>query len=312
MVVLDTVTKRSSCIRPGAASKVSRGASGLLTATQTITDSARTAVSAATRLHAQAQRMRASLLRLDSESYVTSAGCREAASMVYTTARLAGEAAAAVGDTGVAVGEVQEMARNFVEVLDAAGAWQEEPAPKPEPPPPSKDKEEEDADSSDEDSAPMTTQSRQMLLRKINAEVLGLQQELRSLVAKSPALIEVVSVGQKQNLFSLVAELMEKARTEVSKNPNAFVQSKEGSAEAFVTAVLSAVQFIVAAGKWSKIAVPSLEARLVRLAALLDATKVHEMVVELFDHAMACAENPAKVLLREHLTAAANSIRVFA
>merc|ERR1712216_578635 len=142
--------------------------------------------------------------------------------------------------------------------------------------------------------------------QKLNGEVLTLQQELRGLVNVDPALIPAVSPAQKDALFAIVAELLGQARHGISRAWYAQWVKDDSKSEpsTFPDLVEAALGFVMSASSWEKVAIPSIDARLLRLAALVDSGLLCTMLQEdLFQHALQLASKDEAVSLEARFTA---------
>lgn len=242
--------------------------------------------------------------------------CEGIAEVLETISRLAREAAESGAAAAVAVGEVQRHAENLVEVLGAAGLW-EKIQNKSEDSKKSKDregKEVKDDDSSEEEKEPWQEHADWVLtLQKINGEVVTLQQELRSLVGQDPALIPVVTPAQKEALFAVVAELLAQARNAVSRAwYTQWITDDSGTVPiAFPELVEAALGFVLSAASWDRIAVPSIDARLLRLAALVDCRLLCLMLREnLFEHSLQLAPKEDVPQLEKRFASAEQAMKI--
>jgi len=315
--VLDAVSKAGTNLRDGLAKQVMEGAKGLIKSTEQVSDLGQSTLFRSVKLMSHTSRMVATLREMAELPGTRGAPSASIAGLVDTVAWLAADTAEAVGAAAVAVGDAQQTARNFVDVLQAAGAWskgkddgkgdEDEAAEAGSKSPRSADEAESAKEPCDERLV------RHKLLLRLNTEVLRQQQELRGLVLRSPALIEAVSTGQKGALFEVVAEVLEGARGSVSTAWRNSLISSESGKEAFVDSVEGALGFVFAAAAWEKLAVPSLEARLLRMASLLDGRLLRQMLSEdLFKHAVALAPDEHGIArkLAKRLDAAANSMQL--
>jgi hypothetical protein len=213
--------------------------------------------------------------------------CHVTADLVATIVRVVGEVADSVRVAAINVADAQQTALNFVEVLEAAGVWADSERARQD----EQDKngegakekgEEAEASSNEEEDEEKTPEQereeRWRLLKSINEEVLKLQGEMRQTVNQNPALLEAVAVGEKQMLFAQVAEVLESNRILVGRAWRARASSDEDS----LAAVEEALDFIFAAAAWKKIAAPSFEARLLRLASLVDRLLLGQMLQDDF------------------------------
>eukprot|EP00929_Paragymnodinium_shiwhaense_P099106 TRINITY_DN60665_c0_g1_i1.p1 TRINITY_DN60665_c0_g1~~TRINITY_DN60665_c0_g1_i1.p1 ORF type:complete len:828 (-),score=158.19 TRINITY_DN60665_c0_g1_i1:241-2724(-) len=101
-------------------------------------------------------------------------------------------------------------------------------------------------------------------LRNLHKELADMQFELRAFALKTPALLSTVSIAVKEQVFLLVREVLSRIALSVQE---ALARGSPQSAE-------SALLPIFAAFSWRLVAIPSLEARLLRLAACFDAAAV--------------------------------------
>merc|ERR1712070_1323233 len=181
-------------------------------------------------------------------------------------------------------------------VLGAAGMWDKmdsEQKADQKPGKKSEAKQEKGEDSSDEEKEPWQEHAECVdLYQKLNGEVVALQKELRGLVMEDPALIHAVTPAQKQGLFAVVAELMERARQAVSRAwYDQWVRDDVNTKpQAFSELIEAPLGFVLSASSWDKVAAPCIEARLLRLAALVDSALLCSMLQDdLFNHAIQLA-----------------------
>lgn len=315
--VLDCVRRVSAKLKKPVAGQLVRGAKGLMKTTEAVADRGRDALLRATTLASSVAQMRLALADIGLSGNTSLRLCLGLADLVATVSRLTGNCAHAVGAAAVVVGDAQRTAQNFIDVLEAAGVWASADVPEErkdktdEDPKEKKDDDASDDDSDDEDKEPSTPGSkrwqRHRLLVSLNAEVTGMQRELRGMVSKSPSLIEAVSGPQKVELFALAAELVEGARIAARRGASARLSPTASEADA----VESALDFIFAASDWEKVAMPSLGARLLRLASLVDGRLLQTMLrEELFDPLLAFARASARPQLEKRFNAAAEAIRL--
>lgn len=199
--------------------------------------------------------------------------------------RVVGEVADSVRVAAITVADAQQTARNFVEVLEAAGVWAESQRAKEDEKGDEKGegpKKDEDSSASEDDEEKTPAKEREercRLLLRLNTEVLELQRESRQIVSRSPALLEAVAGGEKHALFALVAEILDNGRAAVGRAWRRSVA--EGNPSQSVAVVEETLDFFFAAAAWNKIAAPSsFEARSLRLASLVDSALLREMVQE--------------------------------
>eukprot|EP00929_Paragymnodinium_shiwhaense_P056758 TRINITY_DN28415_c0_g1_i1.p1 TRINITY_DN28415_c0_g1~~TRINITY_DN28415_c0_g1_i1.p1 ORF type:complete len:1497 (-),score=500.47 TRINITY_DN28415_c0_g1_i1:60-4550(-) len=273
--VLDTVNKMGSNLKPAVAKQVVEGARGMMAAVKDVSQNARDALDQVVKLTKATSDMREALEGRARRGSVTQYTCEAVASLVNTVERIVRETTSQIGATATAVGDAQQLGKNFVLVLEATGVWAEgvEQEKREKAKRAGKDGE-ASSDSDDEKDGSKDTPEDQRFKRhrlfcKLNEAVAELQLEMRQLVTKTPALIEAVNVGQKRALFGLVVELLESAREAVGKTLRFKEGASDESAE-LLEGVREKASFVYAAAAWNEVALPSLEARLLRLACLVD------------------------------------------
>jgi len=247
-------------------------------------------------------------------SLVSTTVCEGIADVLETVARLAREAAEAGAAAAVAVGEAQRHAENLVEVLGAAGLWEKmDEESKSDKQRASRKNEAKDSDSSEDEKEPWEEHAEWVcIIQKLNGEVLALQQELRGLVITDPALIHAVSPPQKESLFAVVAELLAQARHAVSRSWYAqWVTHESAAPKAFNDLVEASLAFVTSASLWDKIAVPSIDSRILRLAALLDCRLLCTLLREdLFEHVLQLASKDEAPCLEARFAAVTSAMTV--
>jgi len=118
---------------------------------------------------------------------------------------------------------------------------------------------------------------RSRLLRELSHEVAALQKELRAFVSAHPEVLDYVSLAAKEALFSVLGEILRELAVEASRA--AAAKGAEDPHDA-IEAVLAPA---FAAAAWDTAACPSLEARVLRLAGIVDAASLRSMLgTELF------------------------------
>jgi len=317
MPLLDVVSKRSACLRESMVRQVIKNTSGLLQLTEKISGMSKEVAMRQSALVSHATAVLDMLHGLLGRTMVPTSVCEGIADVLETVARLAREAAESGAAASTAIGEAQRHAENLVEVLGAAGLWEKADA---------EEKGERDAkkkrdgakkeaeDSSDEEKEPWEQHVEwTCLLQKLNGEVLALQQELRSLVSTDPALIHAVTPMQKEALFAVVAEMLAGSRQTISRAW--YAQWVEDDSKAipatFPELVEVAMATVVSASSWDKVAVPSVDARQYRLAALVDSGLLCTMLQEdLFQHAMQLASNDEGPLLKARFAEIAKAMKM--
>merc|ERR1712151_706121 len=116
---------------------------------------------------------------------------------------------------------------------------------------------------------------------RLTQDVCCLQRELRILLARHAGIVGGVSTVQKDELFTLVAQIIYKAAADAM---SALRQSICKSYDVLPDSVAKIICFISAAACWEEIALPSLEARLLRLACFVDVDSVRKLVREAFSN----------------------------
>jgi len=226
--------------------------------------------------------------------------CRSTADTFGCLARLAVEAADSVVAAALAVGEAQLRVDRLCAGLEALA--QREPAQRCA-------AEDEDAASdasgdsevSGASASAVSWRDRHRLLLSLNSEVLQLQRELRGLVAASPALLEPVDVAQKEHIFSLAAEVLD--RVEVDVNRAWYTSGAEGG-QCCVEAMRRSLGVVFAA-TGGNVAMPSFESRILRLAGLLDVAQLSQSLEQRFSRYADLARGlPGEAELRRHLAGA--------
>jgi len=325
MPVLGQVKSASSKLKKALAVQVVRGARALMRATEKVAENGQEVMLHSKKLAACSSKMTEALKGVADLNEISTQACVTTSELVQTISRLASEAAGCVGHTALSIGNAKQNAINFLAVLEAAGAWAQEESQERSPKEARKKKTSEsdpDAESNNssdsEDSQDSAKDSpskepwssrveKHRVLIRLNSEVVQLQQEVRKAIAKSPSLLEAVTTGQKGQIFALVSELIEAARGAVSREwrTSRKAQGASKRAEIFADAVKAELSFVFAAAAWKEVAVPSIEARLLRLASLLDCQLLGRMLTEdLFQHALALADGTAANELAERFEAA--------
>jgi len=316
MPLLDAVTKQSSRLRSPLVRQVVKGTRGLLGIVDGLPDMAKEIILRQTVLVHHVAEVMNTMENLVGRQVHSSSVCTGIAEILETVARLAREAAETVAAAAMAVGETQRHAENLLEVLGAAGLWEKmdaeadgkkEGAKKSEGEKPPED----DESSDDEDKEPWEQNVElTSLLQSLNTEVLALQQELRDLVSQDPALISAVGPEQKEVLFSIVSELLAQARKRVSRTWYSKCRQHAGECK-FLVAVEKPLEFLAAAASWKQIAVPSLEARLLRLAALVDSQLLCNMLeTDLLQHTLGLTEADEEPQLQTRMATLSTKLRM--
>jgi hypothetical protein len=314
MPLLDAVSQRSACLRDSIVKQVIKGTQGLLHVTENVAALAKEVSLRQATLVKHCSAVLDTLHGLLGHEAMAASVCEGIADVIETIARLAREAAESSGTTSMAVSEAQRHAENLVEVLGAAGLWEKNAETKTSQPSAEKcgrgtrEKEDSDEDSSDGEKEPWERHVEwTSLLQKLNGEVLTLQQELRQLVNQDPALIPAINSAQKEALFAVVVEMLAHARKAVSRT----WYSRETSApQDFAKQVEGNLSFIWSASHWGQIAVPSIEARLLRLAALCDSQLLCTILYEdVFQHALQLAPKAEEQILKAQFSAVAQAMR---
>jgi len=250
---------------------------------------------------------------------MTHSVCESVADVLETVGRLGREAAESAGTASMAINEAQRHAENLVEILGAAGLWQKIHSEK-KPEQGKKGQKAGDAKDSDNESEKEETEKeaweqyveRASLMQKLNGEVVQLQQELRTLVNQDPGLILAVSASQKEHLFAVVAELLGQAHKAVSRVwYEQWTTAEPSGKQDFVKLIEISLGFIFSASSWEQVAIPSIEARLIRLAALLDSQLLCTMLQEeVFQHALELAPTEIEKTLQARFAAVTQAMRI--
>lgn len=282
--------------------KVVAAVKSLIEATEQVSDMGSVAMKHASKLAEGVERMREAFDGVSDGGGVSTSACDATASLVMTLSRLVADTAGCVSSAALAAGDAQQTARNYVEVLGEAEVWakQEEEKEREEPTQKEGADDASDDDSEAEPSPCDKRLKRHRLLRQLNGEVIALQKELRKMVVASPSLIEAVSGPQKREIFGLVAELIEGARANVAETR---CWQRPTGHDGSAIGTEGALEFVYAAAAWDTLAVPSLDARLLRLASLIDCDLLWSMLHErLLAHTLASAEaDGASAVCRERL-----------
>lgn len=219
------------------------------------------------------------------DASMSDCACQTLASTLSTVAACAHEAADVAASTAVAVGDVQRYSQSLAEMMDWRGVEKEPAEEKNE----ADDQTRKDGlDAGADDHAqnkeiPFQQQAgKRRLLQKLNREILGLQQEMRSLMSSNPRLLPEVGVAQKELLFSLVTELVGQARRLLSR-----AWRTSNSALGLVTEKV--FHIVKTAGDWERLASPPFESRLLRVAALVDSALLAGILHELLEYCTALA-----------------------
>ncbi|CAE8690487.1 unnamed protein product [Polarella glacialis] len=223
-------------------------------------------------------------------------------------ANLVSQAALAAAAASTAVGEACTRAHQLatsLEAMAAAGAsrtvaddpcGEEEKKPEDAQELPDEDRsssgEESTGTASDGSRRPQKSRERRgdELVQHLNRELLALQGELRRMVVERPCLLAPVTTSEKEALFALVAEVISTAAhrsKRASEEASATLQPQEASWLPDAIEEELAAAFVAVA--WKVVAAPtSTEARLLRLASLVDAAQLQQMLkVFLFDPCLA-------------------------
>jgi len=239
--------------------------------------------------------------------------CQALADALRAIARCARDAADAATAAAFIVGDTQRRAQRLGEMLDKnlkqqekkseerrSEAEEREEAEKERTASPSKDKstktggdatteeeKEEHKEAEDDGYEQDTPQGRRLsdrrLLRKLNAELLGLQKEMRLLVSANPQLLPAVNVAKKERAFALTAELLQQSR-------QTLLLTRCDNTNAWVHAAEEMVSLVTLAAGWDHVASPSFAARVLRAAALIDGSLLSQMLrKKLLDYCMVVA-----------------------
>lgn len=286
--------------------KVVKGATAMMRSSEKVSQRGETCIARAHALVERASEMTEAISGVVSLETVSSSTFEAMTDILGTLARLSGDAADATVTTAVTVGEVRQHARHLAEALEAFGAGRGKNVEEEEEE--DSEKEGEDSDKEDSTTPEQDRLARRMLLRKLNDSVASLQGELRGFALKNPSLLPAVSQEQKGLIFALLAEIMESAKEAVSRAwySSASVEEEKGEAagrRTFEAAVETEFGFAFAAAEWERLAVPSLEGRLLRLSALVDSETVRGMLRILFDHVLQLAEGDSVLALGKRLRA---------
>lgn len=111
-----------------------------------------------------------------------------------------------------------------------------------------------------------------LVLRDVNKEVVALQAELSRAVAARPALVGPVRPECKESVFALAAAVLRAAALRAERR---FADAPGDGEEAGLQTELD---FVLAAAAWEYVAVPSFEARLLRLCCLMDAALLRDLL----------------------------------
>jgi len=219
---------------------------------------------------------------------VSEFACHAIAEFVGGIASAAQDAADTAAAAAVMVGEAQRCAQTLAQLVDRLKKHQDEV-----------EERRQGVDSADSDSdVPETLEERRVstrrLAQKLNGEVLSLQDDLCVMVASSPHLLPEVTVAKKESIFALVAELVQKAKHAISKCWRTASCSadggKNGTSGAWARSVEDTLRFVSSAAAWRQVASPSFEARVLRVAALIDSGLLLDILRrELLEHCLALA-----------------------
>eukprot|EP00927_Polykrikos_kofoidii_P060407 TRINITY_DN5539_c0_g2_i3.p1 TRINITY_DN5539_c0_g2~~TRINITY_DN5539_c0_g2_i3.p1 ORF type:complete len:1753 (-),score=359.98 TRINITY_DN5539_c0_g2_i3:202-5460(-) len=320
--VLDSMNKMGSKLKPAVAKQVVEGAKTLMAALEKVSKCGLDTLVHSTKLSQASTSMTVALEDRAVAGAVMQSTCEATAGLVTTISKLSGDTAGLVAASAVAVGEAQQIARNFLAVVEAAGVWAEGAKEAEARNSEGGEEEKKQAASSDSDSdaesegakerreAELNTvvgrrSRRARLLRQLNGDVLSRQKELKELVRKSPSVIEAVGPTQKRELFALITEVLDRALDGVARGWRLAPENNELSEISE-----NSIAFIFAAAAWNTVAVPSLEGRLLRLGCLLDAKQLLGLLKErVFLPTMAFTKDPKeRTNLRARFDAAAAAL----
>jgi uncharacterized protein YoxC len=324
MPLLNTVSKHSSRLKDAMVRQVIKGTQSLLSVTEHVSTLSKEMSLRQTVLIKHTAALVDAMQGFLAHDIMTASVCESVADVLETVGRLGKEAAEVAGSASMAVNEAQRHAENLVEILGAAGLWQrtqsdpelEQSGGKSRKAGDTKGSDHDNDDSSDVEKETWEQYvERVCLMQKLNGEVVLLQQELRNLVNQDPGLIPAVSASQKEHLFTVVAELLAQAHKAVSRvwyeQWTAESPSDMQKEEDFVKLVETSLSFIFSASSWEQVAVPSIEARLIRLAALLDSQLLCTMLQEdVFKHALELAPTKSETLLQQRFAVVTQSMRI--
>eukprot|EP00427_Karlodinium_veneficum_P015192 CAMPEP_0169141484 /NCGR_PEP_ID=MMETSP1015-20121227/44327_1 /TAXON_ID=342587 /ORGANISM="Karlodinium micrum, Strain CCMP2283" /LENGTH=1261 /DNA_ID=CAMNT_0009207859 /DNA_START=30 /DNA_END=3815 /DNA_ORIENTATION=+ len=329
MPLLNTVSQHSSRLKDAVVRQVIKGTQSLLSVTENVSSLSKEVCLRQSILVKHATALLEAMQGFITHDVMTASVCESVADVLDTVGRLGREAAESAGAAAMAVNEAQRHAENLVEILGAAGLWQKMHSDKKSDQSKGKSHKKDGAKDSDNDNDDDSSETekeawelyveRASLMQKLNCEVVQLQQELRTLVNQDPALIPAVSASQKQHLFAVVAELLAQAHKAVSRvwYEQWVAECPSGTQEVspvtqdFVKLVENSLGFIFSASSWQQVAVPSIEARLVRLAALLDSQLLCTMLQEdVFKHALELAPTDSEQALKARFATVTQAMRV--
>jgi len=221
--------------------------------------------------------------------------------------KLALACAESLSSAALRIADARQSATSFIQALQTAGAWEEEEEDDEEDEDEDEDeeqakrdaeeesdsdeKEKEDgdkkggdnSDSDKEGREPETITSRlrrHRMFKQLNREVVNMQTELRELVTHQPSHLDPVSERQKASLFALAMEVASNVHKSVLNSWREYRFSSDVEDEALHSKILDDFSVVAAAGAWHQIAVPSIDARLLRMAALVDSQLLHSLLLE--------------------------------
>ncbi|CAE7868698.1 unnamed protein product [Symbiodinium microadriaticum] len=189
-------------------------------------------------------------------------------------ASLARETADATAAAAVMVGDAQKNAHVLKEILDKLQCKAKAKKERSN----DEDDEAKDADTSSDEEGAETKEDRacsnRRLLLKLNTEVLDLQKEMRNLISSNPALMPEVGVAQKEWIFRLAAELIEQTKWKFTMLG---LHGQHGPST-WDEAMQETLYLLQAAANWDGFASPLFDARILRVAALVDANLLSKML----------------------------------
>lgn len=248
-------------------SRVVKMAQELMRCSQLVGQRGISTMNTVNRLISRAEAVKTFVRNVRLVTVATESSCVTLASSLQELSDLAQETAAAAAQAAVGASEAQGRAEALAEMLGRAqrkvkkkkNAKASNEAGKGEKAP--------DSDSEkSEDESPMDTHgSNRRLLTRLNADVVALQKELRTLVCQRPQLLRPVAPAEKELVFAVVAELVRQIQRGLLR------ASLGSAAERWLELLETSTRFVRVAASWDGVAVPSFEARALRGAALVDA-----------------------------------------
>lgn len=255
----------------------------LLRCTEVVSSRALSTMSTCNNLLARRQATVETLKKIGSLSTASRYARNTLAEIFDSLAESARDTAEAAALAAATAGDVQQCARVLADALMKMKKPQEEEeeAKKKQDAKEGSDSNGDSASEEDQPESPLERHaSNHRILLKLNLQVLELQSQMRLLLKERPELLPEVTVQQRDLAFALVAEILQQARRALS---HAWHESTDSDHDAdgvpaWAASVEAALRFVLSASDWAGVARPSFEARALRVAALIDAEALAEML----------------------------------